>query len=78
MFLTDAFKKMQGESGGAKGIDNDIVDQSFDNVGAWILSRNRFGVLGPPPTIPGTGGGETIRLTIRRYMCSRITRERRC
>jgi dihydrofolate reductase len=40
---TEAFKKMHGESGGARGIDNDFALQSFENVGAWILGRNMFG-----------------------------------
>ena len=49
-FHTEAFNKMQGKSGGAKGIDNDFALQSFDNVGAWILGRNMFGpVRGPWP-----------------------------
>ena len=50
-FHTDIFKKMQGKSGGAKSIDNDIAAQAFENVGAWILGRNMFGpVRGPWPT----------------------------
>ena len=45
---TELFKKMQGESGGTTGIDNEIAAQSFGNVGAWILGRNMFGpVRGP-------------------------------
>ena len=49
-FPTDVFKKMQGQSGGSTGIDNDMALQSFDNVGAWILGRNMFGpVRGPWP-----------------------------
>src|SRR5262245_10203251 len=45
---TEVFKKMQGISGGTRGIDNDFALQSFDNVGAWILGRNMFGpVRGP-------------------------------
>jgi dihydrofolate reductase len=40
---TESFKKMQGESGGTTGIDNEIAAQSFENVGAWILGRNMFG-----------------------------------
>jgi len=45
---TEEFKKMHGQSGGAKGIDNDFALQSFENVGAWILGRNMFGpVRGP-------------------------------
>jgi len=47
-FQTEAFKKMQGQGGGAKGIDNDFAAQAFENVGAWILGRNMFGpVRGP-------------------------------
>lgn len=47
---TEVFKKMMGQSGGEKGIDNDFVAQSLANVGAWILGRNIFGpVLGPWP-----------------------------
>ncbi len=47
-FETDAFKKMHGEDGGSKGIDNDFADRSFENVGAWMLGRNMFGpVRGP-------------------------------
>lgn len=47
-FPTEVFKKMQGQDGGTRGIDNDFAVQSFDNVGAWILGRNMFGpVRGP-------------------------------
>jgi dihydrofolate reductase len=49
-FPTEIFKKMQGQSGGSTGVDNDMAAQSFDNVGAWILGRNMFGpVRGPWP-----------------------------
>jgi dihydrofolate reductase len=45
---TEGFKKMHGQSGGTKGIDNDFALQSFENVGSWILGRNMFGpVRGP-------------------------------
>ncbi len=45
---TEVFKKMLGQSGGTKGIDNDFALQSFEDVGAWILGRNMFGpVRGP-------------------------------
>ncbi|MGA8428938.1 MAG: dihydrofolate reductase family protein [Candidatus Sulfotelmatobacter sp.] len=47
-FLTESFKKMHGQSGGTKGVDNDFGERSFENVGAWILGRNMFGpVRGP-------------------------------
>ncbi len=45
---TEIFKKIHGQTGGTKGIDNDFAAKSFDNVGAWILGRNMFGpVRGP-------------------------------
>ena len=45
---TVAFRRMHHESGGAEGVDNDFVNESFRNVGAWILGRNMFGpVRGP-------------------------------
>src|SRR5215467_1954561 len=42
-FLTEVFKKMTGQGGGTRGVDNDLAAQSFANVGAWILGRNMFG-----------------------------------
>jgi len=42
-FNTEAFKKMHQQSGGTHGIDNDFGEQSFENVGAWIMGRNMFG-----------------------------------
>jgi len=42
-FLTEAFKKMHGQSGGSTGVDNGVAAESFENVGAWILGRNMFG-----------------------------------
>ena len=45
---TELFNKMQGESGGTRGPDNDVAGLSFENLGAWILGRNMFGpVRGP-------------------------------
>jgi dihydrofolate reductase len=45
---TEVFKKMHGQTGGARGIDNDFAAQSFEDVGAWILGRNMFSpVRGP-------------------------------
>ena len=40
---TEVFKKMTGQSGGSRGVDNDFALQSFENVGAWVLGRNMFG-----------------------------------
>ena len=63
-FETEAFKKMMSQnadmpdrerfrsimdqSGAARGIDNNFLAASFENVGAYILGRNMFGpVRGP-------------------------------
>jgi dihydrofolate reductase len=42
-FPTRAWRKMQGQSGGETGVDNRMAEESFDNIGAWILGRNMFG-----------------------------------
>ncbi len=48
IFQTEMFKKMQGQTGGSRGVDNDFGERSFENVAAWILGRNMFGpVRGP-------------------------------
>lgn len=49
-FQTEVFKKMNGQAGGSRGIDNQMAGRGFENVGAWILGRNMFGpVRGPWP-----------------------------
>ncbi len=49
-FQTDVWKKMHGQSGGGQGVDNQMAERAFENVGAWILGRNMFGpVRGPWP-----------------------------
>jgi dihydrofolate reductase len=45
MFASKYFRKMIGQDGGVEGIDNDFVEKSFDNVGAWIMGRNMFGPI---------------------------------
>lgn len=49
VFGTEMFQKMHGQgNGGSQGIDNRFADESFENLGAWILGRNMFGpVRGP-------------------------------
>ena len=51
VFPTQAFQDMHGSAKrGETGVDNRIVAESFENVGAWILGRNMFGpVRGPWP-----------------------------
>lgn len=43
MFPTRAFQKMIGKDGGTEGIENALIENSFENVGAWIMGRNMFG-----------------------------------
>jgi dihydrofolate reductase len=39
------FRTMIGESGGKEGIDNDVMNKTFENVGAVIMGRNMFGPI---------------------------------
>jgi dihydrofolate reductase len=48
VFKTQTFRKMHGETGGERGIDNDFAQRAMDNVGAWILGRNMFGPMRGP------------------------------
>lgn len=49
-FHTRAWRKMHGFEGGETGVDNDMAEQGFVGIGAWILGRNMFGpVRGPWP-----------------------------
>jgi dihydrofolate reductase len=49
-FPTETFRKMTGQIGGSRGVDNEMAERGFENVGAWILGRNMFGpVRGPWP-----------------------------
>ena len=44
-FHTRLWRTMQGQDGGETGIDNGIVEQGFEGIGAWILGRNMFGPI---------------------------------
>ena len=49
-FPTRVFQKMYGPGEGETGIDNEMAEQGFQNLGAWIIGRNMFGpVRGPWP-----------------------------
>jgi dihydrofolate reductase len=50
-FPTRVFQRMHGNSDqGETGVDNQIAERGFENMGAWILGRNMFGpVRGPWP-----------------------------
>ena len=47
---TRVWRSMQGMEGGETGVDNQMAEDGFKNLGAWILGRNMFGpVRGPWP-----------------------------
>jgi dihydrofolate reductase len=49
-FHTRVWGKIQGTNDGETGIDNDLVEQGFAGIGAWIIGRNMFGpIRGPWP-----------------------------
>jgi len=49
-FHTRVWRKMYGQGEGETGVDNDMAEQSFAGIGAWILGRNMFGpIRGPWP-----------------------------
>ncbi len=50
-FPTRVWRSMHGQAGdGETGVDNQIAELGFANMGAWILGRNMFGpVRGPWP-----------------------------
>ncbi len=50
LFPTRFFRRMLNNNGGETGVDNELAEQGFAGVGAWILGRNMFGpVRGPWP-----------------------------
>src|SRR5438094_2176787 len=49
-FHTRVWRKMHGHDDGETGVDNEVAEQGFAGIGAWILGRNMFGpVRGPWP-----------------------------
>ena len=63
-------KRLLGKDDGATGPDDDFAARSFENIGAWILGRNMFGLfVGLGPTIAGKAGGATSRRTTARFTC---------
>jgi dihydrofolate reductase len=47
-FHTRVWRQMHGHNDGEVGVDNDIAEQSFAGIGAWILGRNMFGPIRGP------------------------------
>jgi dihydrofolate reductase len=49
-FHTRMWRRMHGHDDGESGVDNQMAEQGFAGIGAWILGRNMFGpVRGPWP-----------------------------
>jgi len=49
-FPTRVWREMQGMPGGETGVDNEMAERGFRDLGAWIMGRNMFGpVRGPWP-----------------------------
>ena len=47
---TRVWRQMQGQPDGETGVDNQMAELGFENLGAWILGRNMFGpIRGPWP-----------------------------
>ena len=42
---TRMWRELHDEEGGENGVDNEIVKQGFEGIGAWILGRNMFGPI---------------------------------
>ena len=42
------FKKMSGKVEGTEHTDNEFVEKSSENIGAWIMGRNMFGPIRGP------------------------------
>lgn len=42
-FHSRTWRKMHGYDDGETGVDNEMAEQGFGRVGAWILGRNMFG-----------------------------------
>ena len=45
VFATKSFQEKIGGSGGTVGIDNDLIERGFTNIGATIMGRNMFGPI---------------------------------
>ena len=47
-FPTRMWRNMHGHDDGETGIDNEIAEQGFAGISAWILGRNMFGPIRGP------------------------------
>ncbi len=50
VFATRAWRRMQGQDGGAGGVDNEFIEAGDVGIGAHVMGRNMFGpIRGPWP-----------------------------
>ncbi len=55
-FPTRVWRRMHGEENGETGVDNEVAEQGFAGIGAWILGRNmRLRALGYESAKPTAG-----------------------
>jgi dihydrofolate reductase len=47
-FHARAWRRMHGHDDGETGVDNNMAEQGFVGIGAWILGRNMFGPIRGP------------------------------
>src|SRR6202040_1742176 len=47
-FATASWREHQGQTGGARGVDSEVIDEVVKNVGAYIMGRKMFGGGGGP------------------------------
>ena len=40
---TAGWRKLHGQTGGARGVDSEVLDEAVQNVGAYIMGRKMFG-----------------------------------
>jgi dihydrofolate reductase len=48
VFATASWREQQGQTGGARGVDSEVIDEVVKNVGAYIMGRKMFGGGGGP------------------------------
>jgi hypothetical protein len=77
---TKTFRSLHGDiSGGETGINDDVLREGFENIGATIMGRNMFGpVRGPWGKDHGRDGGAMTLHSVTRFSCSHITRASHC
>jgi dihydrofolate reductase len=43
VFATASWREQHGQTGGARGVDSEVIDEVVQNVGAYIMGRKMFG-----------------------------------